>query len=122
MGRCGCGRYRRGRASSRSIRSARRWISPGRRTAAASSSGTGAARRLAARNPATIAFAPDGATLAGGARDGTVHLWHVADGSDRVLVGHQGTVTAVAFAPDGRILASSGDAVRLWDLAGGGVR
>ena len=38
--------------------------------------------------------------------------------TDVVLIGHTGSVTSVAFHPDGRTLPSGGDVtVRLWDLA-----
>ncbi|WP_188298958.1 helix-turn-helix domain-containing protein [Streptomyces sp. CBMA156] len=70
----------------------------------------------------TVAYAPDGRTLATGSADHTVKLWDTA--THRMLAtltGHGSSVMTVAFSPDGRTLASAGAdrTVRLWDVASG---
>jgi dipeptidyl aminopeptidase/acylaminoacyl peptidase len=71
---------------------------------------------------ATVAFSPDGTTLAAASWDRSVLLWDAATGREvRRCQGHTLAVAAVAFAPDGRTLVSGGDdhTVRLWDAATG---
>jgi len=70
----------------------------------------------------SVAFAPDGLTLASGSDDKSVRLWQVASGKLlQTFEGHLGKVYAVTFAPNGKYLVAAGAAGRLqfWDIATG---
>ena len=72
----------------------------------------------------SVSFSSDGATLAAGARDGTVKLWDVATGEIiATLEGHTSGVNSVSFSLDGAILASGAwdGTVKLWDVATGEI-
>jgi WD40 repeat protein len=70
----------------------------------------------------SLAFAPNGATLASGEKNGVVRLWDVEDRKQRTSFGGHGSIIkALAFTPDGRTLLSAEEngVLILWDVASG---
>lgn len=76
----------------------------------------------------SVAFSPDGQTVAGGYQDGKIRLWNIHTGQlNTTLAGHSGAVLYVAFSPDGQTLASSAETARdsitkLWNVRTGQLK
>jgi WD40 repeat protein len=80
----------------------------------------------------SLAFSPNGQTLAVGSAGRNVSLWDMATGKEirRLqdviaplggLINYSGQVLPLSFSPDGKILAagSEGSTIKLWDMATG---
>jgi WD40 repeat protein len=80
----------------------------------------------------SLAFSPDGSTLAAGDFDNRIHLWDAGTGRElRVLEGHRRVavtgkngVFCLTFSPDGMLLASGAadGTVRIWEVKSGKER
>lgn len=71
----------------------------------------------------SVAYSPDGKSIASASHDGTVRVWDVATGEETVKFrGHWRGATAAVFSPTGRHIASAGydEIIKIW-YAGSGI-
>ena len=86
--------------------------------------GTGKLLNIWAAHPyvSAVCFSPDSRMLAtsSGTEEVSVKIWSVPEGNLlHTLLGHTGAVGSVSFTPDGQALISTGNEIRLWDVASG---
>ncbi|NEP02475.1 MAG: TIR domain-containing protein, partial [Symploca sp. SIO2E9] len=68
----------------------------------------------------SVAFSPDGKTIASASGDKTVKLWNREGELLQTLKGHEDMVNSVAFSPDGKTIASASwdKTLKLWNREG----
>jgi WD40 repeat protein len=69
----------------------------------------------------SLAWSPNGAVIACGTQESSVHFWRVASGRDSEMSGFPSKPRALAWSSDGNLLATGGDiAVTIWSFEGKG--
>src|SRR3979490_2667044 len=72
----------------------------------------------------SVAFSPDGRSVASGCKDGSVRIWNTSQGKvEHILTGHSAWVHSQAFSDDGlRLVSGSRDhSVRIWNTSSGAI-
>ncbi|MFM6474261.1 MAG: serine/threonine protein kinase, partial [Dolichospermum sp.] len=67
----------------------------------------------------SVAYSPDGQTLASGSDDKTIKLWNARTGKLlQTFTGHSRSVGSLAYSPDGQTLASGSEdkTIKIWRL------
>jgi len=69
----------------------------------------------------SLAWRPGGHALACGCQDNSVHFWRLPAGKDSQMSGYPAKPKAIAWSPDGHLLATSGaPQITVWSFAGKG--
>ncbi len=66
----------------------------------------------------SAAFSPEGTSVALGFDSGMAEIRNAASGEVLATLEHQGPISAVAFSPDGKLVAIAGRTARVWDVTG----
>jgi len=69
----------------------------------------------------SVAFSPDGKTVASTGADQLIKIWDVGTGEERLtLKGHSSQVNSISFTSDGKTLVSGSQdgTIKLWRAAG----
>jgi WD40 repeat protein len=78
----------------------------------------------ARENILSLAYSPDGRTIASGSSFGRIHIFNVSDGQKLFELEKQGgAITSISFSPDGNVLAtaSADKKVKFWNVANGSL-
>jgi len=64
----------------------------------------------------SVAYSPDGSTLASGSNDTTIRLWDTEGKPLQILEGHDLPIFGLTYSPDGSTIASASmdGTVKLW--------
>ena len=74
--------------------------------------------RILSANLKSVSFSPDGNLIVAGKQDGTIEIIDAETLETlQILKGHFGSVSDVAFMPDGRRIVSAAQSMKIWEIA-----